>query len=125
MTRVALYARVSTDDREQDPETQLHELREAGALAGDVVRLDVDQASAGDLRRRTAWGALIDACARRQVDLVLVWRLDRAFRSVLHGATTLEQLRSWGVGLRSLREPWIDTTTPMGEALFHIATAFA
>ena len=33
--------------------------------------------------------------------------------------------RSWGCGLRSLQEPWIDTTTPMGEALFHITVVWA
>ena len=51
--------------------------------------------------------------------------MDRAFRSVLDAATTLERLRSWGVGLRSYSEPWLDTTSPFGEALFHITIAYA
>jgi hypothetical protein len=59
------------------------------------------------------------------VDLIVVWRLDRAFRSVLDGATTLGHLRAWGWGLRSLQEPWIDTPTPIGEAMFHITIAWA
>ena len=49
----------------------------------------VDQAPATDLARRTAWRALLDQAGRRKVDLVLVWRVDRAFRSVLDAANTL------------------------------------
>ncbi len=59
------------------------------------------------------------------MDIVLVWRIDRAFRSVLDAATTLERLRAWGVGLRSYTEPWLDTTSPFGEALYYITAAYA
>jgi len=38
---------------------------------------------------------------QRKIDLVLTWKLDRAFRSVLHASTTLEEFRRWGVSLRS------------------------
>ncbi len=51
--------------------------------------------------------------------------MDRAFRSVLDVATTLERFRSWGVGLRSYSEPWLDTTSPFGEALYYITVAYA
>ncbi len=85
----------------------------------------VDQAPATDLARRTAWRALLDQAGRRKVDLVLVWRVDRAFRSVLDAANTLERLRGWGVGLRSYQEPWLDTTSPFGEALYYITVAYA
>ena len=54
-----------------------------------------------------------------------MWRLDRAFRSVLDAAQTLERLRAWGVGLRSYQEPWLDTTSPFGEALYYITVAYA
>jgi putative DNA-invertase from lambdoid prophage Rac len=56
---------------------------------------------------------------------LLVWRMDRAFRSVLDAATTLERLRTWKVGLRSFTEPWLDTTSPFGEALYYITVAYA
>ncbi|HZT82245.1 MAG TPA: recombinase family protein [Gemmataceae bacterium] len=124
VVRVALYARVSTRDKDQDPETQLRQLRQH--VAGErVVGEFVDRASATDLRGRKEWRRLLELAQRRQVDLILVWRLDRAFRSVLDGASTLEQLRHCGCGLRSLMEPWIDTTSPMGEALYHITIAWA
>ncbi len=104
--RCAVYARVSTTDREQNPETQLLPLREFAAVQGfEVAGEFIDQASATDLRRRTAWRELLDQAARRKVDLVLVWRMNRAFRSVLDAANTLERLRGWGVGPRSNQEP--------------------
>jgi DNA invertase Pin-like site-specific DNA recombinase len=56
---------------------------------------------------------------------VLVFRIDRAFRSVLDAATTLERLRGWKVGLRSFCEPWLDTTSAFGEALYYITAAYA
>lgn len=124
--RVGLYARVSTPDKDQNPETQLLALREfVEAQNWSVAGEFVDQAPATDLRARTAWRKMLDQASRRQIDLVLVWRIDRAFRSVLDAATTLERLRAWGIGLRSYAEPWLDTTSPFGEALYYITAAYA
>ena len=128
--RVALYARVSTNDKEQNPETQLRPLRAHAAgltRSTEVTVLGefVDMASADDLRGRREWRRLLELAMRRQVDLIVVWKLDRAFRSVVDGATTLQTLRTAGCGIRSLQEPWIDTTTPIGEAMYHITLAWA
>lgn len=125
--RVAVYARVSTSDRDQDLETQLLPLREfvAAQPGWTVSKTYVDQASATDLAHRTAWRELLDEASKRRFDLVLVWKMDRGFRSVLDAANTLERLRAWGVGLRSYTEPWLDTTSPFGEALYYITVAFA
>ena len=124
--RIGLYLRVSTDDRGQTVENQRLPLREFCTAQGwsDVVEY-ADEASATDLRGRVQWRRLLDDCAKRRLDLVLVWRLDRAFRSVLDAAQTLERLRAWGVGLRSYQEPWLDTTSPFGEALYYITAAYA
>ena len=124
--RVAVYARVSTSDKEQNPETQLMPLQEFVLGQGwQVFREYTDQSPATDLARRTQWRELLADASRRKFDLVLVWRMDRAFRSVLDAATTLERLRGWGVGLRSYSEPWLDTTSPFGEALYYITVAYA
>ncbi len=124
--RVGLYARVSTSDKDQDPETQLVQLREfVGYQGWETFREYVDHAPATDLGHRTSWRQLLDDASKRKFDLLLVWRMDRAFRSVLDAATTLERLRTWGVGLRSYAEPWLDTTSPFGEALYYITVAYA
>ena len=124
--KVALYARVSTSDKDQNPDTQLMQLRDFVQAQGwETFRQYVDYAPATDLLRRTEWRKLLDDASRRRFDLVLVWRMDRAFRSVLDAATTLERLRTWGIGLRSYSEPWLDTTSPFGEALYYITVAYA
>ncbi|MDD5127234.1 MAG: recombinase family protein [Dehalococcoidales bacterium] len=124
--KVAIYARVSTSDKEQNPETQLIPLREfVNDQKWVLFKEYTDQAPATDLVHRTAWRELLDAASKRKFDLLTVWRMDRAFRSVLDAATTLERLRTWGVGLRSYTEPWLDTTSPFGEALYYITVAYA
>jgi len=126
--RVAIYARVSTSDRDQNVETQLLPLREFVAAQGwQVAGEFVDHASATDLRGRVAWRELLDQAAKRRADVILVWKLDRAFRSVAHMAATVEQLRRWGVGLRSYSEPWLDTSgaSPVGDLMLNILASFA
>lgn len=92
--RVGIYARVSTQDKDQDPETQLLPLREfcraqGWGIAGEYV----DHASATDDRRRGAWKRLLAEAATRRVDVILCWKMDRAFRSVARASRTLEDLR--------------------------------
>jgi len=124
--RVGVYARCSTADKDQNPETQLIPLREFCQAQGWTIQAEyIDYASATDLRGRREWRRLLDDAGKRRLDVVLVFRIDRAFRSVLDAATTLERLRTWKVGLRSYAEPWLDTTSPFGEALYHITAAYA
>jgi len=76
MIRVALYARVSTKDKYQEPETQLYGLRQYAAQRGwEVVREYVDQASATDLRSRIAWRKLLEHVRKCGIDLVAVTKL--------------------------------------------------
>jgi DNA invertase Pin-like site-specific DNA recombinase len=125
-SRVGIYARVSASDKDQNPATQLLPLREFVTTRGWTVAGEfVDHASAMDLRGRTAWRNLLDQASKRRVDLVLVWRIDRAFRSVHDAADTLERFRGWSVGLRSYCEPWLDTTSPFGEIIYYITIAYA
>ena len=119
VVRVALYARVSTRDKDQDPELQLAAQREYATARGWEAREYVDTAAAGDLARRTAWARLLDDAARRRIDLVLVWKLDRAFRS------TLRDFEHAGVGFSSLTQPELDTTSATGRLVFTILAAVA
>jgi DNA invertase Pin-like site-specific DNA recombinase len=126
--RVGIYARVSTTDKDQNLETQLLPLREFCAAQGWTAAGElIDHASATDLRSRARWKRPLDLAAKRRIDVILVWKMDRAFRSVAHASQTLEQLRRWGVGLRSYSEPWLDTsgTSPAGELMFNILASFA
>ncbi len=79
--RVAIYARVSTFDKGQDPETQLLQLREyAGRRGFDIIDEYVDHAT-GTNEDRPNYQRLLDDVRKRKVDVVLVWRYDRFARS--------------------------------------------
>lgn len=123
--RAALYARVSTRDKEQNPETQLVALREhARAQGWEVTREYVDQASALDMRGRVAWRELLKDAQLRKFDSVVVLRLDRAFRSVSDLHHTLESWQPLGVEFVSLREGF-DTKTAAGRLIMNFLAAFA
>lgn len=122
--RVALYARVSTRDRDQDPELQLQPMREYAAARGWQVAEYVDQASAADMAGRRGWAQLLEDVRRRRVDHVMAWKLDRPFRSTLHCLRSLEELEHRGVGFSCLTQD-IDTTSPTGRLLLTILAAVA
>jgi DNA invertase Pin-like site-specific DNA recombinase len=122
--RSALYARVSTADKGQDPELQLAELRLYAASRGwHVVGEFVDHASGAD-RSRPELAKLMALVAARKVAIVAVWRFDRFARSTAHLLDALDTFRAAGVDFVSLREQ-IDTSTPMGKAMFTVTAAVA
>src|SRR4029453_1571299 len=122
--RVAIYARVSTVDRGQDPETQLLALREYAARRGFLgVGEYVDYAS-GTREDRPQYRALLDVVRKRQVDIVLVWRYDRFARSTQALVHALKEFHSLGVDFISYQEN-IDTTTPQGELIFTVMASLA
>jgi DNA invertase Pin-like site-specific DNA recombinase len=125
LLRVALYARVSTRDKDQDPELQLQAMRDYTNARGWGTAEYVDTAAAGDLAHRLAWARLLADAAQRRIDRVLVWKLDRAFRSTLHALATLRDLEHAGVGFASLTQPELDTTSATGRLVFTILAAVA
>jgi len=123
--KVALYARVSTSDKEQDPETQLMALRDFVKLQGwETYREYVDQAPANDMAHRTAWRELLDQAAKKRFEVVLVFKLDRAFRSVKHMHDTLSAWEAVGVSFQSVRERF-DTSTALGRLLLNLLASLA
>lgn len=123
--KVAAYARVSTSDKDQDPETQLLTLRDfARAQQWELVGEFVDHAPANDPLHRTAWRKLLDDAAKRRFQSVLVFKLDRAFRSVKHMHDTLAVWEAQGIGFVSAREGF-DTRTALGRLLLNLLASLA
>ena len=123
--KVAIYARVSTADREQNPETQLMPLRDfCHAQGWEVYQEYVDTASALDVAHRTAWQRLLDDATKRKFKIVLVFKLDRAFRSVKHMHDTLHTWEALGIAFKSTREQF-DTSTALGRLLLNLLAALA
>ena len=123
--KVALYARVSTKDKDQNPETQLRLLRqEAQRLGYEIYQEYVDTASALDIKHRTAWRELMAAAKARKFQVVLVYKLDRAFRSITHLHLTLMEWSNFGVSFKSYSDP-IDNITATGRLLLNITASYA
>ena len=120
--KAALYARVSTLD--QNPDNQLAELRQyVQQRKWSEPLVYVDRAS-GSKDSRPALNDLMKAARRRQLDVVVVWRLDRLGRSLSHLLNVLQELSALGVAFVSLNEG-IDATTPAGRLQLHLLGAFA
>lgn len=109
------YARVSTDD--QDLTQQRTTLQAAGCL-----RIYEEKVS-GAKRDRPQLAQLIDQL--RAGDVVTVTRLDRLARSTRDLLDLAERLQGAGAGLRSLAEPWADTTSPAGRMVLTVFAGIA
>jgi len=126
MIKVAMYARVSTDDKEQNPETQLYALRNFCRDADwQVYKEYVDLARARDYKHRTAWQQLQKDARQHKFKAVLVFRLDRAFRSVRECVNLVEDWYDRGIRFKSVAEDVIDTTTAQGRFILQIMAAIA
>lgn len=125
--RVALYARVSTRNGHQTTETQLRELRAVSKRHGwDVVATFSDDGISGSKGRdeRPGLDDLLKAVARKEIDLVAAWSVDRLGRSLQDLIATLNELHGKKVDLY-LHVQGIDTTTPAGKAMFQMLGVFS
>lgn len=123
--RVGIYARVSTSD--QHCSQQLKEIREYVAARGWPVQGEyVDHAVSGKKDSRPALNRLMAAARRRQVDAILVWKLDRWGRSMAHIVTSIQELDSLGVRFIAVTQG-IDTDAgnPTSRLMLNLLSAFA
>ncbi len=120
--RAGLYARVSTNDQQTIP-LQIRALREYAARRGWTIALQMKEVGSG-VSQRQLREKLLEAARRREIDVVLAWRLDRWGRSVTDLLATLQELEHLGVGFVSLTEA-LDLTTPAGRAMAGLLAVFA
>jgi DNA invertase Pin-like site-specific DNA recombinase len=127
--RIAIYARISTDDKGQDPENQLRQLRQWCADAGHtVVQEYVDRESGrkGD-KGRKQFAQLFDDAHRRKFDCVLFWALDRFTREGMTPTIGyLQRLADHGVSFHSYTEPHLATDNELvGNILLAVMSSLA
>lgn len=120
--KVGLYARVSTHDQQTLP-MQLSAMREYVERRGWKVVIEVSEIGSG-AKERQKREDLIRSARRRQIDAIVVWRLDRWGRSLVDLVTTLGELGELEVGFVSLTEA-LDLTTPTGRAMAGLLAVFA
>ena len=110
--RIALYARVSIDDKGQDPENQLRQLRQW--CAGHEIAHEYVDHESGRKKDRKQFSALFEDAHKRRFDTVLFWSLDRFSREGMQPTIAyLQRLASYGVAIHSFTEPHLATDNEM------------
>lgn len=120
--RVGLYARVSKHDQQTLP-LQMRAMREYAANRGWTMTMQVREVGSGAAQRELR-DQLFEAARRREIDAVLVWRLDRWGRSLADLVATLQELADLDIGFVSLTEA-LDMTTATGRAMAGLLAVFA
>jgi DNA invertase Pin-like site-specific DNA recombinase len=123
--RVALYIRVSTS--EQTTDNQRRELEAVAQRHGwnvSAVYEDAGISGAKGRDRRPGLDALMKAVARRDIDMVAAWSVDRLGRSLSNLLDLLVDLHAKGVDL-FLHQQGLDTSTPSGRAMYQMLGVFA
>jgi DNA invertase Pin-like site-specific DNA recombinase len=123
--RVAIYARVSTKDKGQDTENQLHQLRTFAEQHGTIYQVYTDQESGGKADR-SAFKTLLLEAYQQKFDLVVFWRLDRFSREgALATLRYLKELKDHGVNYKSFTEPYLDSLGPFGDVIVSMLATIA
>lgn len=125
-TRTAIYARVSTRERGQDTQNQLHQLREFAGRQGWVIVNEFVDFESGSTDDREQFQAIFQAAGRRQFDVLLFGSLDRFSREgVFETLTHLNRLTGYGVHYRSFTEQWFDSCGIFRDAVISIMATLA
>lgn len=120
--RVGIYARVSTHDQNTLP-MQLKQMREYIKNRKWKLAVEFEEIGSG-AKTRPKREELLRMARRREVDAILVWKLDRFGRSLADLVMTLNELRELGVVFVSLTES-LDFSTPSGRAMAGMLSTFA
>jgi putative DNA-invertase from lambdoid prophage Rac len=120
--KVALYARISTSDQ-KSLKSQLSEMRAFATSRNWEIVKEVKEIDSG-AKVRPKREALMQMARRREIDCIIVWKLDRWGRSMSDLVTTLQELREVKVQFVSVRDA-LDFTTTMGRALAGMLAVFA
>lgn len=120
--RTAIYARVSTHDQQTLP-MQVEAMKNYAAQRGWKISSIVEEIGSGAKQRPQREQLLLSA-RKREIDIILVWKLDRFGRSVSDLVLTLKELQDLNVGFVSLTEA-LDFTTAAGRAMAGLLAVFA
>lgn len=122
--RVALYCRVSTD--RQNVQLQVDALRRVAAQREyTVVGEYIDDGVSGAKDTRPALDRMMADARAAKFDIVLVTRMDRLGRSLIHLVGLMQDLTTAGVGFASVADAGIDTTSASGRMMLHVLAAIA
>ena len=124
--RIAIYARVSTDDKGQDPLNQLLQLRQFAAQQGWIVVAEYTDEQSAKNGNRPGFKAMWKDAERHRFDCLLFWSLDRLTREgTLATLNYLRRLKDLGIAFKSYSEQYIDSLGVFGDAIIGVLAAVA
>jgi len=122
--KVGIYGRISTSDKNQDINVQLTPLREYAQRQEWVIMKEyLDEGYSGSTDKRPGLQAMLKDCRRRLIDIVVIWKLDRLFRSLEHFVQLASEFQSLGIRLVSITEA-IDLGSSQGRLLANLLAVF-
>lgn len=118
--KIAVYLRVSTD--EQHNENQLKQLETFVSLQNNKVDYKYIDVMTGGSANRPQFQQMLEDARGRKFNLLYIWSLDRFSREGINNTLSyLKRLKQYGIGIKSLQEPWLDTSdSGVGELLIAI-----
>jgi len=118
--RIVTYSRVSTSHHDQKPEVQVHELRRYCQSREWIITQEiVDHGYSGSTDNRPGLKQLMSMVRSKEVDVVIVLKLDRLFRSLRNLVVTLDEFESLGIKFIAVKDA-IDYTVPTGRLFAQI-----
>jgi DNA invertase Pin-like site-specific DNA recombinase len=124
--RIAIYARVSTDDKGQDPLNQLLQLRDFAAKQGWIVVAEYTDEQSAKNGNRPGFKAMWRDAEHHRFDVLLFWSLDRLTREgTLATLNYLRRLKDLGIGFKSYSEQYVDSLGVFADAIIGILAAVA
>lgn len=125
--RAVGYCRVSTEEQARDGislDAQLHKIKLYAELNGlELVEVISDELSAKSLQRPGVQ-RILSLVSRKQVDAVIITKLDRMFRNTVDALQTASTFDHRGIALHSIGEK-LDTHSAMGKFFFTITAGLA
>ncbi len=126
MPRVAIYSRVSTNDKGQTIENQVFDMKRFCEMHQHELIFQEHDIISGTKSKKPGLQRLLEAAERKEYDILVVWSLDRLTREgALRTLQIIQNLSNYGVGFHSLREPHFDTCGPFKDAIIAIAATLA
>ena len=118
--KALIYARVSTSHHNQNPQVQIDELRRSCESRGWAISEEIiDHGYSGSTDNRPGLKRLMALVRAKEVDVVVVVKMDRLFRSLKHLVSTLEEFERIGVKFVALKDN-VDYSTPSGRFFVQI-----
>lgn len=132
--RVGAYIRVSTAEQAKDGfglEMQLRDIRrkvalhkEDGWTFDEEKRLFRDEGRSGATDKRPGFQLLMKCVHNKEIDVLIVWKIDRLFRSMRFLLETVDDIYQHDVDFISIKDSKFDSTA-VGKLIFHLFAALA